>query len=456
MDNYDLTKRKKGYSLLLIISVFICTYFIYTDFSVRQFLGYGVLILLMAGQLKISMHLTPVKIWYMCAILSVSILFAMPHSRHDYDTASYMFAMYIYGAYLLFASYDNSIAARACQLFQVTSALFAGALLLFKLFPQLYWNNLYPLLSDVMQEEASIYVQHGYGIPIGGGYTYPNYVFALSALISVATLMAGERNVRKKRLCMLHVFIAFAGILLMGRRGELLALIFSLVFILLMKRRLTIKKSVSLKTIAVITAVTVTALVVLRFLFLSGALGRYLKTYHSITNNLSTSVLGGAQDITSGRVQLWKIALGVFWDHPIFGVGWEQFGQYVPASFSAIHGRGAVTHAHNDYLELLCENGVIGAFFVIVPLFSIFLITVKQALRLNNAKQFVPQDCIRFNLISLGIQSFFFILSCGDPCFYAMIFWCFYSIAIIFLSFSIELERFSVEREFLNVGIIRR
>jgi O-antigen ligase len=62
----------------------------------------------------------------------------------------------------------------------------------------------------------------------------------------------------------------------------------------------------------------------------------------------------------SGRVQLWEIAIEAWREKPIGGIGYRVH-EYYP---------GLELTAHNGYLALLMETGVLGALFVLLIVFS--------------------------------------------------------------------------------------
>ena len=69
----------------------------------------------------------------------------------------------------------------------------------------------------------------------------------------------------------------------------------------------------------------------------------------------ATSIVDG--DI-NGRVALWNQGLDVFYEHPLFGIGSGAFAR-------AVEGHDV---AHNSFLSVLAESGIIG--------FALFLITL--------------------------------------------------------------------------------
>ena len=64
----------------------------------------------------------------------------------------------------------------------------------------------------------------------------------------------------------------------------------------------------------------------------------------------------------NGRGTIWKSGLAVFWEHPIAGIGAGAFGGTVSAR----------TAAHNTYLEVLVEHGIIGLLVFLAILLGLF------------------------------------------------------------------------------------
>lgn len=64
---------------------------------------------------------------------------------------------------------------------------------------------------------------------------------------------------------------------------------------------------------------------------------------------------------TSGRLPLFKDGMKIFADFPLTGTGIGTFREVYPA-YRSMPGDTVFDHAHNDYLELLTEGGLIGFF----------------------------------------------------------------------------------------------
>lgn len=80
---------------------------------------------------------------------------------------------------------------------------------------------------------------------------------------------------------------------------------------------------------------------------------------------------GTQADVTSGRAHFWSIAVQIFRDHPVIGAGLESFGVAF-SRYDTWNGTFRVEQAHNDYLQMLADAGVLG--FACVAAFIYLLI----------------------------------------------------------------------------------
>ncbi len=92
--------------------------------------------------------------------------------------------------------------------------------------------------------------------------------------------------------------------------------------------------------------------------------------------------VGGGDDISSGRTHFWQTAVQMFFNYPIFGVGLDAFGTAF-TKFDTWNGTFRIEQAHNDYLQVLTESGIIG--FACVAVFIFFLF--KQSFTVINQSQ---------------------------------------------------------------------
>jgi len=89
-----------------------------------------------------------------------------------------------------------------------------------------------------------------------------------------------------------------------------------------------------------------------------------------------------AGDVTTDRLQIWTVTLKVIVAHLPFGAGIGAFGQaYTP--FDTFNGLSRVEQAHNDYLQVLADAGLIGAVIAGGFLYSVF-VAIKRNTRVEN------------------------------------------------------------------------
>jgi O-antigen ligase len=69
--------------------------------------------------------------------------------------------------------------------------------------------------------------------------------------------------------------------------------------------------------------------------------------------------LQNPNDPSNGRIHFWQTALQIFRDRPIFGAGLDSFGTAF-THYDTWNGFYRVEQAHNDYLQILADAGILG------------------------------------------------------------------------------------------------
>ncbi len=86
-------------------------------------------------------------------------------------------------------------------------------------------------------------------------------------------------------------------------------------------------------------------------------------------------------EIYESRLDFWKDSVNIAKDFPITGTGFGSFSNIYPRYRTFSTRYTLLTHAHNDYIELLVEGGLIGAFLVIWFLFELFFRSARVYMR---------------------------------------------------------------------------
>ena len=311
------------------------------------------------------------------------------------------------------------------KIFYITSIIIAIWILFFKRFPNIYWKTFYKLLSEPSRELASYYIPRGYGVPIGGTYPLAYYIMIVGLLYLYSITFNKTLKMSTKIKNIIYMLIILASMVAEGRRGELLAAIAALLFLSFLSRNIIHIYKMVLVCILFGGIIFLNRQYILTTLKSITFFRRYITTIEGL--------LSGA-DITSGRTELWKLAIELFKEVPLFGIGFGGFAYHISDKFRAIHGQD-VMNVHNCTLQLLCENGIVGTIFIVIPMIIIF---IKSCAILKKIQRYSLQNPYYYwadiaGKIAVGIQIFFACVCQLDPAFYKPVFWGFYGFSIVLI-----------------------
>lgn len=152
--------------------------------------------------------------------------------------------------------------------------------------------------------------------------------------------------------CVVFFMISFLGLLLNATRGAWLAIAITLPIVSILYDR-SLKKIFFLISLIAATSC----------IFMANP--HLQQRAESITSTTFQS--------NTERLLMWNSAFNMFKDHPVFGVGIGQYaGKYIK-EYKAVEAKEIQRHCHNNFLQMLAENGLIG-FLGFVYLFGYLLI----------------------------------------------------------------------------------
>jgi O-antigen ligase len=97
---------------------------------------------------------------------------------------------------------------------------------------------------------------------------------------------------------------------------------------------------------------------------------------------------------TAERLAHWIAGLHMFLDHPVFGVGIGNYADAYPQYFITIF-KDPLGHAHNYYINIAAETGLIGLIAFILFLLAVFVAGGQSLLKISKkwkqAKAYLPQ-----------------------------------------------------------------
>jgi O-antigen ligase len=92
-----------------------------------------------------------------------------------------------------------------------------------------------------------------------------------------------------------------------------------------------------------------------------------------------TRLLGtvDSADPTTGRTHFWNGTLGIIKDHPLTGTGLGAFSAVYPR-YDTANGTYRLEQAHNDYLQIFSDGGIVGGIIGLVFIFWLFRTAFKR------------------------------------------------------------------------------
>jgi O-antigen ligase len=160
--------------------------------------------------------------------------------------------------------------------------------------------------------------------------------------LGLALLLFRAWRPEQLTLLLLLTIVPTAALILSGSRGGIISLLLELALLAFLSRAHQIGK----KQLLAATGIAVLAGTFTLWLGVSTAVEHFERLTHG----------GIAQEL---RVSLYKDTWQIFRDHPLMGTGLGTLVAVYPQYASFYDGR-TVDHAHNDYLELLADTGVLG------------------------------------------------------------------------------------------------
>ncbi|MDH5545916.1 MAG: O-antigen ligase family protein [Gammaproteobacteria bacterium] len=104
------------------------------------------------------------------------------------------------------------------------------------------------------------------------------------------------------------------------------------------------------------------------------------------------------------RMEIWEISLQIFKDFPLFGVGAGNFATVFPV-YESRHMSVFVNHVHNDYIQVLVEQGISG--FAIMAI--LILLCIGAAFRIlrasSNVHVLVATSVGMFGVVSMLVHA---------------------------------------------------
>ena len=410
--------------LLPFLCLFTVTFFIYRVFDMRMIYSYLMFGLFFALHLFDRLRhnepfwLTPITLASAMLVLMFVLQFLRPDSRRNDADFAYCISTIICIAYLLLDPARDRDVLLSEKIMYGSSLVLGVYVVVFTFQPELFFRLVYPHFSEATKIYHDAFANQGYGICLGN-FTYTDYVLFLGVAVCCARLAVKPRTSRVTLFAGLSLAFLLLAMVILGRRGELLAALVAIAVLVL--ALCTRRRRRQLLMGGTLLAAAVLGLVILFLPQLKqiAILERYIATIERLLSG---------QDITTGRMTLYLIAIQAFRENPILGIGLDQFSTLVPAGYQTISVL-PIEDVHCVYLQFLCETGIVGTVLLVTPMLYLFVTTA----RLLKAAKFMEDSAIlRCASFSFLLQFFLLFLGLYDPSFQKAVFWYFYALALIF------------------------
>lgn len=281
---------------------------------------------------------------------------------------------------------------------------YAVCTIIFYFTPSFYKGTIVNLFPDEKSRLLSMY--NNSCMPgLTNHYSTNGMFLATGLLMAFAYLMI--TNIKKKGYFQVLFFLA--ALLLTGKRAQLIfsaCAIYIVYCIIIMTRG---KKALNklLKIVGLFLAVVLIATIVFSA----------IPALATVVVRLQESLAEG--DLDNGRYIIWEVAIHVFKENPVWGIGWKEFS--TSYGYALLRSETAYD-AHNVFLQLLCETGVIGFCLYAFWFINLLLKGIRQV-KLVFADSHATRDEQYAICFALCFQ-IFFLLYCmtGNPLYEKMTF----------------------------------
>lgn len=268
--------------------------------------------------------------------------------------------------------------------------------------PGFYMSQIFPLMPSYAEMHLRSVFKLGYMPGLAVHYSTNGMYLAVGLIISGISLLFSKAH---KRIGAIVFIVTAVALLLTGKRG---LIIFPAAALVMVYYLYNSDKPLSRFGKIIVLAIAVIVLFTIGSTFipsLSNFINRFVETSE-------------AGDVSLGRLEQSALALNVFSHNWLFGTGWDSFKYLYKAQF------GTLLNVHNIYIQLLSENGIIGAFPFFVLFIAAFFRAIKSLIYLRKyytGEYYAGEFYIG---LSLAMQCFFLLYGMtGNPLYDQQVFY---------------------------------
>ncbi|CAN5634703.1 hypothetical protein BH20ACI4_BH20ACI4_02880 [soil metagenome] len=229
--------------------------------------------------------------------------------------------------------------------------------------------------------------------PFGSFVNRHNFAAVIEMAIAVPLGMMFVGAVEKDRRLLFITAIGLMGValILSGSRGGLVALLAEVCFLIILTTK---TKNYNQFVLKISLSVALIAIIIVGAVLVGG---------ESSLTRISETV--GSDNVTSGRTEIWNVTLQIIKNNLPFGVGIGAYSvAYTP--YDTYNGLARVEQAHNDYLQVLTDAGLVGLLIGAAFLFLLFKTGLKNVNTKNTFRRGVAVGALA-GCFAVLVHSFF-------------------------------------------------
>lgn len=308
---------------------------------------------------------------------------------------SYNLAIFIVGFTFLVHMFSDKFYEVLIKCIKIVVIFCAITIILSAIFPQPFADIMTWFKIGVPEVYDS--ATNGYATGILFEKARAAFVVNIGIVIIVTTMLSKKEY---SKMNILELIILFTALFLTGKRMlTAIAVIVSIIMFIIISN----KNKQTYKRFFIILCIAILMIAIMCLIFPKTSL--VFKRMMNIGNTIG------------GREVFWNTAIEMFKESPIIGKGIGTFNSYLADTGFTYYGMEWTSHAHNSYLQILAETGILGLLMMLVSiiytLYNTIILLLKNYKNTTSKEEIVRKTQI---YISLAIQMvFLFYAITGNP-----------------------------------------
>lgn len=289
-------------------------------------------------------------------LFALFVLFQVLRGFIRYQDNDMIYAI-TFCTFFVMAGKDTKWQVPLLKVLGVMGGIYALATLIFIPMKSVYINQIAPLYTETASRLVAWYNQGNYA-GITDHYSTNGMMLINGLLVLASCFFYYYKNNSRKFKYFPHFLLMLVALVMCGKRAHLLFGVIALILGYFVYT--SNEKNRHFKYFGIFCGLLI--LLMLGYYFVPAV------------NNVVSRFSNMGEDVSIlGRYEFWDAALKAFEEKRIFGIGWFGFRTSIaPTVFYT-------GHAHNVYIQLLCETGLVG-FAIMIVFLIIFLVKGYRAL----------------------------------------------------------------------------